>query len=126
MLNEVLDLDSIFVSRALELHNINYISLQQLFSLVLVGYAQLLFLLRDVCHVGSFRVSECREATRFVGLRFRALGRQAIFGDSLHIQQFIMSQHDSTRLIFLEEGPVRLYICRLRTHISRVSVYNLD
>lgn len=91
MLDEVLDLVSIFVSRALELNNIDYISLQQLFSLVLIGHAELLFLLRDVCHVRGFRVSECREATRFVGLRFRALGRQAIFGHSLHIQQFILS-----------------------------------
>ena len=126
MLDEVLDLVSIFVSRALELHNIDYISLQQLFSLVLVRYAELLFLLRDVCHVRGFRVSESRETTRFVGLRFRALGRQAIFGDGLHVQQFVLSQHDSSRFIFLEEGPVRLQICWLCTPSSRVSVYNLD
>jgi hypothetical protein len=105
-LDEVLDLFSIFAGRALELHYIDDVGLQQLLGLVLVRHAQLLFLLGDICHVGGFRISEGRETIRLVGLRFRALGGQAIFGSTMHIQKFILRQNKSGRPIFLEEEPV--------------------
>ncbi len=108
MLNEVQALISIFVSCALELHNVDYIILQQLFGLMLIRHAQLLFLLGDIRHVRGFRISECREPVRFVGLRFWALGRQVSFGYSLHIQQVILSRHASSRAISLEQGSVCL------------------
>ena len=77
---------------------------------MLVRHAQLLFLLGDIRHVRGFRISEGRETVRLVGLRFRALGGQGIFGRTMHIQKFILRQHDSGRPIFLEEGPVRLQV----------------
>jgi hypothetical protein len=73
---------------------------------VLVRHAQLLFLLGDIRHVRGFRISEGRETVRLVGLGFWALGGQAVFGRTMHIQQLILRQHDSSRPIFLVEGPV--------------------
>ena len=105
-MDEVLDLFSIFAGRALELHYINDVGLQQLLGLVLVRHAQLLFLLGDIRHVRGFRISEGRETVRLVGLRFRTLGGQAIFGCTLHIQKFILRKNESGGAIFLEEGPV--------------------
>ena len=112
MLDEVLDLFSIFAGRALELHYIDDVRLQQLLGFVLVRYAQLLFLLGDISHVRGFRISEGRETVRLVSLRFRALGGQAIFGCTLHIQKFILCQNESGRPILLEEGPVRVQVRR--------------